>query len=292
MEQKNSVESGPDNRDRNDQQADIIPPATGVALAVIVFLVFGSLTFLAVHHYIPDNAKRAEVFLASMFSLAIVIVVIIQAGIYFKQSKALDAQLRVAGDALIIGNRSLISVSVESNMIEIRPIYVYLENVGRVPASDIEISVEMIGFADPKYANYPNFRPLVHETIVKNYGPVHLQPGHPQLFLSIDPSKHLSKNEITLIRQQSLPFGMRGYVTWKDGFENQPTQQTNFAFEYKVRGIIFTISGEHETEEQWIPSDPRQWNDMAQRLIRETEERISRGFTRMNTDKNWRKALA
>jgi hypothetical protein len=265
MKQQDNGQSHTDDAYGNKQENEVIPPVTGIALAIILFLLCGALIFLAVHDYIPDNAKRAEVFLASMFSLAVIIVVIIQAGIYFRQARVLDAQLRLAGDALIIGNRSLISVSVESNIVWIRPICIYLENVGRVPASEIDIRLEILAYNDTR---------VIYEQIEENYGQVHLQPGSAQLFLNIKLWNYLPNpsRDAAVQLQGMKQIGLRGCVTWQDGFESQPRQRTNFCFDYERRSIIFPISMDGETEERWIPSDPRSWDDIVEQATRNKEK--------------------
>src|ERR1051326_8278406 len=90
----------------------------------------------AVACWIPLG-KRGEVFAQSALSFAILIAVAVQVYVYFRQAD-------IAGDALIIGNRSLVSVGIESNMIQTGVVKIYLENVGRVPAFEIDIAVEIL----------------------------------------------------------------------------------------------------------------------------------------------------
>ncbi len=258
MEQPNNSNGHSGNSDRDKREFSV---ASGVSSAIIVFLLFGSLIFLIAHDYIPDNAKRAEVLLASMFSLAIVIVVIIQAGIYSRQAKALDAQMKIAGDSLIVGNCALINVAVESNVILIRPICVYLENVGKVPAFEIDIAVELLAYSDTA----TKCRAVVSESIENSYGPMHLQPGNPQIFLRLRAEEYFSKEEVKAIMRHDMSLGIRGYVSWRDGFEGQPRQKTNFSFDYDVRSMVYGFDMKGETEEQWIPSHPGSWDEIAER---------------------------
>jgi hypothetical protein len=271
MEQQQNPTNHQNNSEGKQNNNSPIAPITGTSLAIILFALGAAILGWLIHDYIPLG-ERGKLFTESVFSLAIAIVVIIQAGIYFRQAKALDAQMKIAGDSLIIGNRSLVSVSVDSDRIEFRPICVYLENVGRVPAFEIDVAVEMIAFTDPKYGNYPDFRAAVCETIQESYGSLSLQPGNPWLFLSIDLRKHFSKNEITLMAQQSMPLGLRGYVTWQDDFKGQPRQRTNFSFDYKRRSVVFPVANTSETEEQWIPTDPRSWDEVVEQVRRDEEK--------------------
>jgi hypothetical protein len=67
---------------------------TGIASAAILFFIIVSFGIgVVVTDYITDGGERTKVIFESLFSLAIVIAVAIQTGLYFRQAKVLDAQL-------------------------------------------------------------------------------------------------------------------------------------------------------------------------------------------------------
>jgi hypothetical protein len=87
MQQQQNRPSGGNDDNGNETKTTWIAVAS---TAVLVFIIIVPGLGILIHDRIPDTAKAFEVFVASVFSLALVIVVIIQAGIYFRQAKALD----------------------------------------------------------------------------------------------------------------------------------------------------------------------------------------------------------
>ncbi|HEY6803472.1 MAG TPA: hypothetical protein VI306_07830 [Pyrinomonadaceae bacterium] len=95
----------------------------GIAIAVWVFVAGFVVVRLYIYDHISEPAKASEVLIASTFSLAIVIVVVIHAVMYYKQAKEANRQadiaqrsLQVAREALARGNRpsvGLLAVTVE-----------------------------------------------------------------------------------------------------------------------------------------------------------------------------------
>ena len=91
--------------DRDNEKSRRITPVTGIAIAFWAFF-FGAIAlWIVIHDHVADPAKSFEVFIASLFSLAIVIVVIVHAYMYFRQAKALDAQLEVSNRLAITALR-------------------------------------------------------------------------------------------------------------------------------------------------------------------------------------------
>lgn len=128
---------------------------TGISIAIIVFLLGGFFLWLGIHSYIPDRTESNKLFVESMFSLALVIVVIIQAGIYFRQAKALDAQLELSRNAVKYSEAAYVTVDVAEMLKKLtvgKPILslVRFVNSGNTPAYDLciygHISFEKDGF--------------------------------------------------------------------------------------------------------------------------------------------------
>src|SRR5260370_5940620 len=141
MKQEDNGKRDANNANRDKAENGVVRPVTGISFAIIVFLLFGGLIFLVVHDYIPDNAKKAEILLASMFSLAIVIVVIVQCGIYFKQAKTFDAQLEETRKATRYGQSAYITVQTltltKFTVGEPMEIKLVLVNSGNTPAYNV-----------------------------------------------------------------------------------------------------------------------------------------------------------
>ena len=96
MQQEQRCEDAGNNEERKDAQPEIKPlwSVTGTSIAIWIFLIVLFFVWIFLPDYVPDRADRAQVFLESMFSLAIVIVVVVHAVMYYKQARAMDAQVQ------------------------------------------------------------------------------------------------------------------------------------------------------------------------------------------------------
>lgn len=74
----------------------VISRRTGIAIAIWVFILAGGLMAYVSAFYVNEHSVRVNFFVGSLFSIAAVIVVVIQAVIYDRQAKALDAQLKIS----------------------------------------------------------------------------------------------------------------------------------------------------------------------------------------------------
>ncbi|HVS80405.1 MAG TPA: hypothetical protein VHE60_01565 [Pyrinomonadaceae bacterium] len=139
MQQEQRGENETDN-DRNDQERGAVSPFTGTAIAFWVFVILGAVLWVVIHDNIADLARSFEVFIASIFSLALVIVIVIQAAIYFRQAKALDAQLDIARRNLVYAHRAYVTV-VDGNPFEgfERGFRLEIGNTGNSPAKNVSV---------------------------------------------------------------------------------------------------------------------------------------------------------
>lgn len=98
MQQEQNGQDASDNNQRKDPQAKVslIWTISSTATAIWIFLIGIFLLWIFLPDYVPDRADRAKVFIESMFSLAIVVVVVVHAMMYFKQAKVMDAQSRIS----------------------------------------------------------------------------------------------------------------------------------------------------------------------------------------------------
>src|ERR1041385_9243884 len=134
-------------------------PTHIVSLSIIVFLLLIWFWWVYLGDHIPDQAKRAEVWVQSLLSTAILIVVAIQACIYFRQAIALDRQVRhsarqsrmareqikIAGDSLINTARAYGGVAkIFFTGAESNTVFIEVQNVGHVPAERVKLSFDAV----------------------------------------------------------------------------------------------------------------------------------------------------
>lgn len=237
MQQQQNSQSNGDQDGDNQQLGDSVSPITRTAIAFWLF-VFGAVAlWVVIHDHVPDTTKSFEVFIASMFSLALVIVVIIQAGIYFRQAKALDAQQKIMSDSLRIGMQAYVCVhSIELDLVKDR-IFVEIENLGKVPADSIEVSVWLKLELPPKLgrkdAAYQNAYGWGRKT--------ELYPGNLRITIRIPLNLWLGAEDVGLIKSGDGKLIAEGVITFYDRFLPREPKVTHFAFVYRL------------TEQKWFP---------------------------------------
>lgn len=152
MQQKQSVENGQQN-DGDDQDARPFRSCTMICVAFWAYVLVAALLWVVIHDNITEPGKSFEVFIASAFSLAIVIVVIIHAYMYFRQAVALDSQLAQTKRGLEITERAYVGVgsialastrNQEVAKREMQDLILTIENSGRLPADQIFVKVAII----------------------------------------------------------------------------------------------------------------------------------------------------
>jgi len=161
MAQEQRIVNRNDNKERKDPPSERKPiwTITGTALAIQVFLIVLFLLGVFIPDYVKDPSDSAQVFIESMFSLAIVIVVVVHAIMYYKQAKAMDAQVqqneravraaekgvKTAKKTSIYANRAYVIARIKAlNTIDKRLDRFYfklrIENSGNTPANDVRVS--------------------------------------------------------------------------------------------------------------------------------------------------------
>jgi len=154
------------NNNRNDQETTYLKGLSGIGCAFWAF-VFGAIgLWVVIHDNVPDNAKSFEVSVASVFSFAIVIVIIIHAVMYYRQAEAMTAAHRQGEKALEISERAYVGVgsiklattqSKEIAKLGMQDVILTLENSGRLPADKILIHFIVIVLVPRSVqAKFPN----------------------------------------------------------------------------------------------------------------------------------------
>ena len=160
MQQEQNSENTNNNNKRENQQANVrlIWSVSSTATAIHVFLLGVFLLSIFLPDYVPDRADRAKVFIESMFSLAIVVVVVVHAMMYFKQAKAMDAQVQQSERAVkaaennvetvektaIYANRAYVVAKIRDvgNAKEFLGFRLRIENSGNTPANKVIVSYD------------------------------------------------------------------------------------------------------------------------------------------------------
>jgi len=94
MQQEQRGQDAGDNNQRKEHQTKIslIWTVSSTATAIWIFLLGVFLLWIFLPDYVPDRVDRTKVFIESMFSLAIVVVVVVHAMMYYKQAKEANRQ--------------------------------------------------------------------------------------------------------------------------------------------------------------------------------------------------------
>lgn len=159
-------ESGGEGQKREEQEnvRDFLsrPQITGIAIAIWVFVLGFFLLRLYIYDHIPTDPERTKVLIESMFSLALGIVVAMQAAIYFRQAKALDAQLKLSNDTFKLLERPSLGVR-GASIHTLQPgkrviVKVEYQNSGHLPARAVASEHGVAVYPKPAKDMCPEFR--------------------------------------------------------------------------------------------------------------------------------------
>lgn len=210
------------------------PEVTGIAIAIWFFLGGLFLLRLYIYDHIPTDPGRTAVLVESMFSLAIVIVVVVHAVMYLRQAKAMDAQLRVSDTSLVTSNQAYVGIhSIEDhNLSDGRAILMKLENIGRVPADNISISMYLSGLLIDREVIKKDVRDKFVHDINEYFGRTKLFPGSLKIEIVIPYDKYVFAAERVLNDKGDMAFHLWGKIIYNDGFGKG--KETEFSF-YRSR---------------------------------------------------------
>lgn len=219
--------------------------AVGVAL-LGVLIVGGVALFL------PNMIERMKFFIGAALSWLILVIVAIQAYIYRQQA-------RIMGDSLVIGTRSYVGIhSIETEMTKRtwtlpRTLIIRIENIGKVPASDIRVSTTVSMFIPEPESVSENCRRFYSEVFNDDFGGVHLFPGNLTFEVRIPLSLTFSSCELFLTMEQKSIFTAHIKIAHNDGF-NAPQQSETF-FHYLARANRWTPRAIAPPQEIWEKED-------------------------------------
>lgn len=278
MQQKQCTKNS-DHNNHHEQQGNEIPPIerpTVAAICVWVFVFFSVLFWAFLRQQIPVQSEYIKIGIESMFSLSLVIVVIIQTYINFRQAKALDIQEKIFREqteamtqGLVISNRASVGVhSIEWNKGS-GFILVRVENIGLVPAERIDLMVEVLAAfnldrvqRDPGPDQVRGF--LRFRLLDQDYGSTKLFRGNLPITRAFKVGGNLRPEEIRLIEAGQGNLTVRGRVSYQDGFPRQARQETEFIFYYTPEGNFWTPGAPDRLGAHFDmmgPADNERWGD-------------------------------
>jgi len=211
-----------------------------VALAVISGLIF-------VGFYFTVTTERVKFWTESFLSAFVLAAIIVQAYVYFRQRdemqrqreamreqlEAVREQTKVIDKSLVISTRAYVGVhSVSLKRDDPQVVTIKIENIGHLPAEDVEIAVDLIGIMpDDWVKRYPALQVFYRHKLRESYGSTKLFKGNLQIMYPITLSSHFSKEEIPLLVQGQAILGLGGHIDYTDGFHSE-RQRTEFNFLY------------------------------------------------------------
>ncbi len=250
----NELQTKTDTEQIDQKKTDILQPGVkrvlwgGGGLLVLLLI----LTFA-----LP--AGRILFFTGSLLSLVTLVVIAMQSMIYSGQWKAMvdtvdrsdkmleamKRQEKITADALVISNRASVGVhSIEWDK-QAKIIFVRIENIGLVPAEQINLMVEIIAFlnlSDVDLRLGPDkVRGFVRLPLVEqDYGSTKLFKGAMPITRHFKVEGNLLPKEISLIEAGRGNLIVHGRISYQDGFTGQLRQETQFLFYYNPEGNFWT----------------------------------------------------
>jgi hypothetical protein len=158
------------------------------------------------------------------------------------QSEILRKQAKSMDESVVFGLRAYVGVhSIEMDLAAKR-IFIQIENIGKVPASEIKVDVEMdirialactpVGYTASPWSK-PDAINLLSIPLRYDYGHAKLFPGNLKIKLIVPLDRWLTDEELFLIQQGHARFIVRGNINFCDGFNMD--KNTAFALRYSHR---------------------------------------------------------
>lgn len=204
-------------------------------------------------------AGRILFFTGSMLSLVTLVVIAMQSLIYSGQWKAMNEalaeakrQTEIAGASFTINSQAYVCVHDARLDLETATIFVLFENLGKIPAEDISVEIEM-NLKIPEAIGKGN----AHRKDSYEWGAlIQLFSGQLKLELRIPPEKWLTIEQHPFLNDDRAKLTLNGTLTFYDGFLPREPKRTHFALRYRptekrwfVQRIIAAETKSNETQE-------------------------------------------
>jgi hypothetical protein len=225
--QSGSTDNGNDTQSKRNKYNSIM-------ISFWSFVLVAAGLVLIVPGYISDRSEAAKVVIESIFSLAIVIIVIGQTHINARQARALDVQeeifhkqSEIMGHALRIQTQPYVCVHSITLDHSQYTIYIEVENLGTVPADSIQMDLWF------KLERPPDLN-LAHQERLEWGRKTELYRGNLRLSSRFRLDTWLNTNQFTLITMGQALLTVEGLITFYDGFLPRDPRYTHVAFEYRL----------------------------------------------------------
>jgi membrane protein YdbS with pleckstrin-like domain len=218
MEQNDGSQSAEKNADNQYKIWNV----SYTAIAVWCWLIAVFLVRLWVYDHVPAVYK-AQVFVESILTLAIVDVVVVHAVMYYKQAQEASKQVEIAGKSLVVGSRAYVEVHSIVSSEATGATIVVIENIGKTPATGIEVEWKLYGFKEGKFYK-PRRWAFDYER---------LAPGNFKIEFEFHFMQHFTGEETLLIYDGvKLPVFLEFQITYHDGFKKEVVD-SSFGFRGK-----------------------------------------------------------
>lgn len=145
MQQEQGCENGENRNQTDDEQTKGKPiwSVTGTAIAIQVYIIALFLLWVFIPVYVQDYTQAVKVCIESMFSLAIVDVIVVHAIMYYKQAKEVNKQTEVLSVALQPSLR-ITDVRIEDFEEGKEPVFIVsIKNDGRIDARNVSLGIRV-----------------------------------------------------------------------------------------------------------------------------------------------------
>jgi hypothetical protein len=259
MPEHNEASSETEERQQEDRVRRFLRRTglTGIAIAVWVFVGSFFLLRLYLYEHITTEPYRTIALIDSMFSLAIVIVIVVHAVMYNKQAEVMERQETLTRDALVISNRATVAVhSIEMNKAR-KTVLVRIENTGNQPAGDISVFLRLFTFGPPEWngKDDPPNQETKSASVRVSYGRTKLFKGNLPILLTFFLSDW-TDSEFRNIEKGTHGLTLIGYIEYSDGFFPEPIRRTEFVLGYLSElGVWSTDSPDFADTVGWEGED-------------------------------------
>jgi hypothetical protein len=122
------------------QQGEKFQPPSLTAICVWLFVIFSVVFWAFLRKQIPVQSEYIKVGVESMFNIALLILVVVQTRLYFKQTKAMDAQISATERNTIYEQRAYVYAKIGDVREDIFDVVLLIENSGNSPAVNVKLS--------------------------------------------------------------------------------------------------------------------------------------------------------
>lgn len=264
-----SVKPECEHKDTQEGKKTSRNPVSKVVLVITALYVI--LILVAALH--PHLNERVKFVTENGLSLAILIAVVAQVFIYREQWYVMQKQAKSADESVVFGLRAYVGVKDISDIdFNNKRMLFLIENIGKVPAKDINVSIEIEvripeKWADeqskqPPWVQLGNLSQSLTWKINHDYGRIRLSPGSLHLTIPVALDSWLGDRHMFLIWDGKAEIFFRGNIGFHDGFHRG--KNSPFSFRYIRRHeawITHPILTQADTEKKLAERTQKYFGD-------------------------------